>query len=426
MSLHFDRNLALAGIIISLVIFIGHYGLPEKRLVLYPSKLHMPNLFGFVDTKNGQSSYWLDDEKKEWICNYRTHHLYGCGWSLKWESPDVNSIDMRAYDYIDISLDYEGPASRLRLILRNYDAAYSVTEESASTKFMSMTVPAAELVQPVRVSLDEFYVASWWLLENNIRRDWSLPEFDGITSIGVDFIEPGEHRTRVNKVVLIGQWIKTETLLLAIIGFWMTVFLIDGFVRFCCHYTMAKHERSRIRTLEETRRKLEAEKRDLKIIADTDPLTGVLSRGGLQTHIAVLFRKNSSVSKLGLMLLDIDHFKNLNDTHGYDMGDKVLRAFAAAVSANLRSEDVFGRWEGEKFVVLCQNKSESDLISFAEKLREITAKYTFGYSVELTITVSIGITMAQIDRGFDEAFRRADAALYRAKNRGRNRVEIEL
>lgn len=125
------------------------------------------------------------------------------------------------------------------------------------------------------------------------------------------------------------------------------------------------------------------------------------------------------------MLMDLDHFKQINDTYGHDMGDKVLKAFAAAMAANLRAEDIFARWGGEEFIVICQNKSAHALFNFAEKLREITANYTFGADFELKIHVSIGITMAYKGDAFDEVFKRADKALYKAKQGGRNRVEFE-
>src|SRR5690606_24936256 len=147
---------------------------------------------------------------------------------------------------------------------------------------------------------------------------------------------------------------------------------------------------------------------------------------GMQAQIALRFDRDSPVPELGLMLLDIDHFKQLNDSHGHDMGDKVLKAFAAAIAANLRSDDIFARWDGEAFVVLCHYKSESDLVAFAEKLRELAANYAFGSGFEVTITISIGVTVAETDRSFEEALKRAGKALNRAKNNGRNRVEIEL
>lgn len=419
-------RLTIAGIIISLVVFIGHYGFPEKRLTLYPNGNYRPDLFGVVDAEVGFSSYWLNQESNIWMCDYRAYHSYSCSWNLIWSSDDMASIDLTSYDAMILALEYEGPATRVRLYMRNFNPAYSRVGDPASTKFMSMTIPVTELENSVHVGLDEFQVAHWWLRERHIERQWTLPEFNGIMTVGMDFIEPGTHQARIKKIVLRGRWIDTETLLLVIIGFWMTLFMAGGVVRLYCHYLSRHSARRRMRRLQEKEHDLKVESRDLKLLADLDPLTGAYNRSGMQEQIASLFTSNGVVSGIGLILIDIDNFKQLNDTHGYDTGDRVLKAIAAAISANLRHGDMLARWGADEFVVLREAESGADLLAFSEKLREIIEYYTFGYSIDLTLTVSLGVTMAQTGTGHEKAFKRATRALNRAKNSGKNRVEIEL
>lgn len=416
------------GLTFTVVIFLGFELLPKKRVALHPVEGNVPNLYGFVDTETGDSAYWVDEEQGEWRCEYKPAHRYGCGWYIYWDPANNEGLDMTAFDALEITMDYQGPASRIRLYMRNYNDAYADPGNARSTKFMAMTFPVAEAKQPVLIDLSELTVAAWWLSEENIRRHWSQPEFNHITQIGIDLVEVGTHSGRIHSLFLVGEWIKKETMIFIILAFWMTMFLLEGVTKFFQLYRKTQSDRYMIRVLEDKRHKLEEEKSSLGALADTDPLTGVYNRSGLETHLNRIFgesKRAASTVDLGIILLDIDHFKLLNDAYGHDMGDKVLKAFSAAMSANLREEDIFARWGGEEFIVICQNRSVNSLYGFAEKLRRITTGYSFGADVEVTISISLGITMVHQEESFTEAFKRADRALYKAKEAGRNRVEYE-
>lgn len=425
MMIKIDKRMVVFGLLLTAVIFVAHYFLPEKRLQLHPQPSSIPHIYGFIDDRTGISARWANQAANEWICDYHANHEFGCGWEVFWDPKFTAGIDFSAYESVEISLHYEGPATRVRLYMRNYNPAYASSNDSPSTKFLSMTIPVSETKAPVRVNLTEFSVAVWWLQEYNIRRRWALPEFDNITKIGIDFIEPGLHKTRVEQIVLIGKWVRTETLLLCILGFWMTAFLIDGLVRFYLLIKKSQQERQLIRELEEKQRSLEEDRKTLRELADTDPLTGVYNRTGVEAHLRTWFGTDGAIAPVGVMILDLDHFKRINDTYGHDMGDRALKAFATLMADNLRADDTFARWGGEEFVLICQNKTPAALLQLANKLRDVANEQTLGDDLEMTISVSIGITMALTGDHFDEALARADKALYRAKQGGRNRVEFE-
>jgi diguanylate cyclase (GGDEF)-like protein len=124
------------------------------------------------------------------------------------------------------------------------------------------------------------------------------------------------------------------------------------------------------------------------------------------------------------MLLDLDHFKRLNDVHGHAAGDAVLRGFATMVTSQLRREDVFARYGGEEFSILLPETTEADALMVAERIRAAVERMDVRFGEEiLKTTVSIGIT-PMADRSFEAALALEDTALYRAKSLGRNRVEI--
>jgi diguanylate cyclase (GGDEF)-like protein len=162
-----------------------------------------------------------------------------------------------------------------------------------------------------------------------------------------------------------------------------------------------------------------------------DALTGVANRRALGEHarqaLGLACRHGTPVSAL---LLDIDHFKVINDRHGHALGDEVLRAIATHCRSVMRDSDCFGRWGGEEFVALLPDTPATQARELAERLRaSIAARaWVFG-SLELHPTISIGVAEARPQEGFDpeatwsRLVDAADAAMYRAKALGRNRVE---
>ena len=419
------KMIRLGALALTLVIFVGHYFLPQKRALLHPLESSVPQLYGFEDSLSGQSSKWVDPQTNEWYCNYLPSHGHGCGWDIYWDPHFVDGIDLRRFGELEFKLGYHGSATRLRIYMRNYNAEYAEPNNSQSTKFLSMTIPVDEINRPVRVRLNEFSVAAWWLRENSIRRRWALPEFDNITKVGVDFIEPGEHQLRVDEITLVGSWIGTETLLSIILGFWMGVFLLEGGVKFYQLYRQTQNRKTLVQVLEDREHHLRDEQETLRELADKDPLTRIYNRAGLRNKIAPFF-ESGRVKSLGIILLDIDYFKKINDGYGHDTGDTILIEFADLVSKNLRDSDHVSRWGGEEFLIVSQQGSLDRLLEKAEKLRDIVERYSFADDLNLNVTLSAGVSYIRPEDTFERLFKRADEALYSAKGAGRNRVEVEV
>ncbi len=122
------------------------------------------------------------------------------------------------------------------------------------------------------------------------------------------------------------------------------------------------------------------------------------------------------------MMLDIDHFKHINDAFGHDAGDEVLRQFAHRILANSRGSDLAARMGGEEFALLMPDLSEDEALQAADRLREVIAASPFGAGdKELPVTASFGLAMWAGEEP-REFLKRADLALYQAKREGRNRV----
>jgi diguanylate cyclase (GGDEF)-like protein len=129
--------------------------------------------------------------------------------------------------------------------------------------------------------------------------------------------------------------------------------------------------------------------------------------------------------QFGLLMVDIDHFKAVNDDHGHAFGDSVLVTVAETLRGAVRAGDVLARWGGEEFAVLVESSDEGGLSEAAERLRVLVARSeTHLGAMSKTVFVSVGGTLAVPQDTAETLFERADAALYKAKNAGRNRTEI--
>jgi diguanylate cyclase (GGDEF)-like protein len=160
---------------------------------------------------------------------------------------------------------------------------------------------------------------------------------------------------------------------------------------------------------------------ELEHLATHDSLTNALTRRHMDDACRIeMERSRRNGRSTALMMMDLDHFKAINDTHGHQAGDQVLINFVIKVNALLRPADQLGRFGGEEFVLLLPETSQEDALQVAERIRAVCAEPAQGAAC----TVSIGVASTLNERDTPDALlARADAAMYRAKDNGRNRVE---
>lgn len=157
-----------------------------------------------------------------------------------------------------------------------------------------------------------------------------------------------------------------------------------------------------------------------------DPLTNVLNRNAYNMKIVQMVHGFEDFGEVfGVLMIDIDHFKKFNDNFGHRAGDRVLNAVATSLKSCLRASDLIFRYGGEEFVILLKNISLEDVEKLAHKLRKhIEKDYFVDKDRQLKVTVSIGCTVIHTGDSEETLFERADKAMYEAKNKGRNRIEI--
>ena len=163
--------------------------------------------------------------------------------------------------------------------------------------------------------------------------------------------------------------------------------------------------------------------RDAEARASTDALTGLPNRRYFDEFCGLLARRRRSGDAVGVLMVDIDHFKALNDTHGHAIGDEVLRDVGGAIVSAVREDDVPARYGGEEFVVLLRNPGPEVAFDVGERVRSAVAALDLGRFGVDKVSVSVGVAVSsRADQPIDDLIILADRALYRAKKAGRDRV----
>jgi len=183
------------------------------------------------------------------------------------------------------------------------------------------------------------------------------------------------------------------------------------------------------RRLVDLHRQIEAKNRLLEELALTDSLTGLPNRRAIEAWAE---RQLSGAARYGfplwVVLMDLDHFKKINDTYGHEAGDIVLKRFADILKSNTRLSDISGRIGGEEFLQVLTHADENNVLVVVERVRKQfeAERFTWdGKAVGVTASFGVAGFSGKTAPDFSKLVRQADAALYRSKDRGRNRIEVE-
>ncbi len=164
-------------------------------------------------------------------------------------------------------------------------------------------------------------------------------------------------------------------------------------------------------------------RKNLEIHSRIDPLTGIFNRNVYNEEVYLEIERGKRYGyKFSLLLLDIDHFKQINDRYGHDVGDEILKKVTALIASSIRKSDLFCRIGGEEFAIIATEAEIDNAQMLAEKIRKNVEESDFG--IKRTVTISIGIAEWRTQDSKESIFKRADEALYASKEKGRNTVSI--
>ncbi|WP_165443856.1 sensor domain-containing diguanylate cyclase [Pseudomonas jilinensis] len=205
---------------------------------------------------------------------------------------------------------------------------------------------------------------------------------------------------------------------------WFVLACILGWLSMFCSYIRELRERLQRRhyTLQAHQETLKGMMGQLQNLATTDALTGLANRRYFIDETRRRMALLGPRQQLGLALIDLDHFKRINDLYGHAVGDEVLQRFAQLARDKLRSDDVIARFGGEEFIILLSNCDLETLHQCVERIRQAFAKLQFsGLPEDYSCTLSAGLSVVRPEDDLEERINQADQALYQAKQGGRNR-----
>lgn len=335
---------------------------------------------------------------------------------------DGAGMNMSRFDYMTIDARYVGPGtSSFGLVLANAEDGLTKLDQWQTYKINQIDALPLPANGHLLIPIKWFGVAQWW-------KDMTKPSMEH-SGVAVDNVaraelmisgggQEGESVFTLHHLRLHGKLISRDVLLMGIVAAWVLCAAGWMTILTLSLRTQLKDSKAAIALLSEVNKALELEARDLAGQVHIDPLTGVLNRQGLRA--ALMSTSNLLSDPMAVIFIDIDHFKSVNDTHGHDVGDDVLRKFANVVASGIRSSDRLVRWGGEEFLIVCPMTNVYQGRILAENLRQ--ALHQQVWPAGLRVTASFGVAQHHENDEVGVVIKHADEELYRAKQGGRDRV----
>jgi len=413
----------LVGIVLTIFAVAAHRLLPERRLILDSTTGATNFLMHSGDDKSAQVQ-WVDQARFHYTCEFAKGAADpGCSFTYLLYTKDADhGVDLSLYRTLNLAVRYAGNARYVRVSIRSFDPRFSRLTDSNSSKFNYLNINPKELTQPVAIGLNEFAVPEWWLGQYDLPRKQGLPDLSNATALTIDLLGElagSHHDLRIDRIEFSGDWISAEYWYLGILGTWLILAIAFGVSQWLFLRRAHRAQREQIHDLVDSNAQLQDEKEKYQKLSTLDALTKVLNRHGIEQFVEPLRTAGLPTS---VIVIDLDHFKRVNDNRGHHIGDRVLQTVGEVLKKHTRNTDGLGRWGGEEFVLVCPGASLAKAADLAEKLRRKILDTVFIPEDPLSVTASFGVAATQAEQTFEDAFRQADQALYLAKGRGRNCV----
>ncbi|WP_040309267.1 GGDEF domain-containing protein [Asticcacaulis biprosthecium] len=412
----------LALLLLTAAAVIGKDKLLDRTLHFTPASTAQSGRVLFVDSDAGGKSTINATASLTWDCELRAGHPYPyCGYELFTDankgSHGLNLSNMRS---VAITMMYRGGSTSFRLHMKNFDARYSVRADDESPKYLRVeadTTPG--VLQRTEFVAADFGVADWWMRKHKLAPEFGRVTFDNITSLIIETgteAPLGHHEFEVRDIEIRTAILSEAQFYSLVLGIWVIMIVLYLGYRIS-NLRRADHERRVLAALTLS---------EAQEAARRDHLTGILNRRGLIERFDGVVEHRRGPVALAVILIDIDHFKKLNDTFGHTYGDRVLTDVATVISRNVRVVDMVARWGGEEFIVVCADNDRRGAQRVAEKIRDCIENFDFGQSDQVKpgqVTASFGIHWSNTETpNLADLVERADTALCAAKASGRNCV----
>ena len=418
----------------SAVLLLHHLG-PQRTLDL--KALYGQDAFIYDDRPAGGASIatYIDRPENGFICTLISSDTYKyCGYGFEFAAADADlvsntrgasSADFSHFNTLHAEIEYEGPAQNIPFTFRTLlpEEAYQFIDQSIDSQTLAnYRVAATSLKKSYSIELQRIHMSTQWMSDKKIPGQFAKPDLSKVTKIGIQFpssYPEGRYKVAIKRFSLSGPWIRTEDLYATIFFFWITFIALVSALQLKQLRQQTLATRARVQELSQARDDILNISKEFEQIAHHDQLTGLLNRQGFEEGAREHLESNPH-AEYSIILLDLDHFKSINDTYGHAKGDNILAVVARCIRSQLREADICARWGGEEFLIACPETKDAEAVVVAEKIRTQLAGYRDSEVESLRLTGSFGIAQHEAHDRVATTIDRADQALYEAKNRGRN------
>jgi len=326
--------------------------------------------------------------------------------NLKQKAP-FTGLDLSNYEQIGLWIKHNHPTQPgTRIELRNYNANYSVKDNTKSLKHNNFEYLEAYVANPVWLNLDDFSVPQWWNNRHNLSLNNGGTDFSNIYAIAIapsSSVQEGSYKITIERIELKGKHIATTTLISILVAIWS---LAIGYI--IHRFTTPKQ--SKVKAAPQA-------KQVLKFGAMSDPHSGALNRIGLRKCFDQI--APTDLQHLSLIFLSIDYFENIASKYNSQVVDKLLQQFVSEINQTCRSSDTVVRWNSDEFLLVCPDTKLAQAVDVAEKIRTHIQNSEWPNKIEFTCSSGVA---QMYDEDLNDLIARANKALYSVKNTGSNRT----
>lgn len=409
--------------VVSLAVVLAPRDWLKRSYELYPAQFPLAVT---SDTYSGGNSVarWIDKKNAHWECELRSQFQSPyCSMQLSLVDEDGTGVDLSGFSNMTIWMKYKGDARHVRFYMRNRHPRYYKLGHDTTTKYNVVEVPTTGLDHGISIRMRDIKVADWWLAQQNMPPEYSGAEFNDVVYFEVQTGSTsfdGVHEFQLERIRWEGTIITDEDLYRAIVVAWSAVIILLLTMRVVTMRMELTRNRRYQDELVSINRLLNLQNKQFEDLAKTDQLTGLLNRIGIRDALYDgLNDWKARRRPFSFIMIDIDHFKQINDTYGHDVGDAILKGVSTRFRNNVRHTDYLARWGGEEFILVCPETDLAQAQVVAESLRKKLESENVYEDVK--VTASFGVASLS-QPSLDHLFKCADEALYEAKTEGRNRV----
>ena len=343
-------------------------------------------------------------------------------------APEPRGIDLSEFSVMRIWLDATGPEpiQEVRVALGNFNPAYSRPNSVETLKNHELVYIQQSANGVIEVPMDRMSVASWWIEEHNVPLQYAGTELDHVVALDIETganLRAGAHRIVVDRIELERKLVSPAAFRLGLLLVWLAAVSLYVVIQLVNSKRQLLESRRQQQVLAQMITSLNARSESLETLARSDPATGLLNRAGLKLGLEQrLMQHGLRLFPMAVIFVDIDHFKGINDRLGHAAGDAVIAQVASHLRDHVPHDDLVARWGGEEFLLLCPGTAAEEARRIAERLRQDIERQPWPHDVG--VTCSFGITVLAAGEDWLQAIERADAAMYQAKQAGRNRVML--